>query len=138
MASKDAKKTSKKPGPAPKFSSPEELEAKINEFFQLCEKEGKFPSEAAMCVYLDISRDTLERYMREERDIDKGFAEPIKKARTRREALLVDEIYAATGKDVTGKIFLSKQPSNGGLSDRHDINANQDIKINVKLSFDGK
>jgi len=138
MASKSVNKKRKKPGPDPKFSDPEALEAKINEFFQQCEEKGLFPSEAAMCVYLDISRDTLERYMREERDIDEGLAEAIKKARTKREAILVDEIYKASGKEVTGKIFLSKQPSNGGLSDRHDINANQDIKINVKLDLTGK
>ena len=74
--------------------------------------------------------------MREERDIDKGLAEPIKKARTRREAILVDEIYRAEGKP-TGKIFLSKQPSNGGLQDKYEADFS-DLSINVKLSFDGK
>lgn len=99
------------------YETVEALQEKIDQYFDKCEKDSTFPDRANMLLFLGISEDTIERY---ERDGDKypGYAEPIKNAKLRREGMLARGIFGGDSKEVTGMIFLSKQPSNGGYTDR--------------------
>ncbi len=116
-----------------------DLKTRIDEYFTECEKTGTFPDEAGMRVFLGISKDTVERYLSNEDGKYGGFAAVIKNARDKRESMLVRDIYQSGAKEATGKIFLSKQPTNGGLSDRQDNSGDGQINVHVAFgNIDGK
>jgi hypothetical protein len=108
------------------------LQAKIDEYFDKCKEDNVYPDEAGMIIYLGICRDTLENYLSNENGKYPGFSTPIKNARLRRESMTVRDIYKSDSKEATGKIFIAKQPSNGGLIDR-PVNDNSGLTIKVDL-----
>lgn len=109
----------------------------IDEFIDLCEGNGSHPSNYALCQYLNISIDTLERYTREP-DKYKGYAEPLKKLSAYREDRLLRLLEKNPGK-ATPYIFLLKQPSNGGYQDVQKADNSGGLEVNIRLvGEDGK
>jgi hypothetical protein len=96
-----------------KFSSPIELEEKINQYFKECKEEGRRPFITELAVYLDTSRQTLCNY--EERD---EYFDAIKRAKERCEMEL--ERNLIEGKvNPTGSIFNLK--NNYGWKDKTEV-----------------
>jgi len=81
-----------------KFSTPEELETKVNEYFNTAPK----PTLSGLAVFLDVERETLYNY--KERD---GFFDTIKKAQDRMAAIF-EERAVYSDKQVAGVIFVMK------------------------------
>lgn len=92
------------------FKSPEELETKIQAYFDMCEEKNKPLTYAGLAFGLGIDRQTLYNYA--ERD---KFFDSIKKARDRVTAYIEEW---AMEKGNAGTIFLMK---NYGYTDRQEV-----------------
>ena len=112
------------------FKTVGELEGKISAYFAQCAETGAYPDEAGMILYLGLEREDYEKYLGG--DSGKGYAACFKKARLRRESIIVRDLYASE-KATTGKIFLARQTNNGGLSDKPSP-PQQTMTIDVKLN----
>lgn len=97
------------------FKSVKEFENRISGYFEDCRSAGAYPDEAGLILHLGLERETYERFMNGVEG--KGYASCLRKAKLRRESIIVRDIYG-TDKASTGKIFLARQESNGGLSDK--------------------
>ncbi len=97
------------------FKTVKEFENRVATYFEQCQRDGIYPDEAGLILFLDLERDAYERYASGAEG--KGYAACLHKARLRRESILVRDIYG-TDKAATGKIFLARQESNGGLTDK--------------------
>jgi hypothetical protein len=81
-----------------KFKSVEELEKKIQDYFDKRAEERKPLTVSSLAVFLDTSRETLIDY--QEKD---GFSDTIKKAKAAIESYAEDQLFG--GKNVAGVIF---------------------------------
>jgi hypothetical protein len=97
------------------FRTVKEFENKVSAYFKECCASNTYPDEAGLILTLGLERDGYERYMSGAEG--KGYAACLRKAKLRRESIIVRDIYG-TDKASTGKIFLARQESNGGLSDK--------------------
>jgi len=97
-----------------KFKSVEELQRKIDEYFDYCDKNGKPYTVTGLAVFLDTSRDILIAY--EERD---EFSNAIKKAKQRIEAYAEEQLF--TNRNTAGIIF--NMVNNFGWKNRQDVSA---------------
>ena len=114
----------------PKFATPEELDKACICFLAECEEKNKFPDEASLLRFLDISQDTKERYISNEDNSFSGFAEVLKKQELIRESALV-QLIVQNQKD-TGLMFLLKQQKNGGYSDKQQADSKQTVEIQIQ------
>jgi hypothetical protein len=112
------------------FKTIKEFEDRIDRYFAECGAAGAYPDEAGMILYLGLEREAYDRYLGGEEG--KGWAGCLKKARLRRESIIVRDLYASE-KATTGKIFLARQVNNGGLSDK-PREESQTMTIDVKIS----
>ncbi len=112
------------------FKTVMEFENAIADYFSACGQAGTYPDEAGMILALGLEREAYDRYLSGEEG--KGFAASLKKARLRRESIIVRDLYASE-KATTGKIFLARQANNGGLSDKPGQEA-QTMTIDVKIN----
>lgn len=119
-------------GRPPKYETPEELDTKCQEYIALCKSQAKFPDEAGMLLYCDISWDTKNRYENNEDNKYPGFAEVLKKYATIRESELVQELMR-NPKGAGAYAFLLKQVKNGGYTDKQQIESNGKQSIEVTL-----
>lgn len=85
-------------GRPPKFKSVEELQTKIDNYFDHCDKKNKPYTITGMAVFLDTSRETLLAYRGKPK-----FSDTIKSAKRRVEAYAEEQLYK--GKNVAGVIF---------------------------------
>lgn len=108
---------------------PEELEGYCAAYFEKCEAEGKNPTKPGLAVYLGISVDTYDRWMKNEDSRHTKHAAVLKKA----EAMMSDLLQQR--KD-TMALFLLKQPCYGGYTDKQADDGNQVLR--VKVTFGGK
>lgn len=113
----------KHPGGRPlKFQSVEELEKKIQEYFDKCQKENDIPTIADLAVFLDTSRRTLVNYeCREE------FFHTIKKAKDK--VLSIQEKMALQGK-LQPTVWIFSAKNNFGYADKVEVK-NQSINHNL-------
>ena len=112
------------------FKTVGELENKISAYFSDCSMTGAYPDEAGMILHLGLEREEYDRFL--SGDNGKSYAACLKKARLRRESIIVRDLYASE-KATTGKIFLARQANNGGLTDK-PTQAQQTMMIDVKLN----
>ena len=112
------------------FRSIKDFESKISAYFSDCEETGAYPDEAGMILYLGLEREDYDRYITG--GDGKGYAAALKKARLRRESIIVRDLYASE-KATTGKIFLARQINNGGLTDK-PREETQTMTIDVKIN----
>ena len=90
---------------------------KIDAYFLKCEREEIYPDEAGLILHLGIPREVYEKYRDNEDGAFAGFSRVLESARLKRESIIVRGIYSAASSP-SGKIFLARQPANGGLSDK--------------------
>lgn len=101
------------PGGRPrKISEKEELQNKINNYFEECEKNKEPYTITGLCMALDICRDTLCEYAKKDE-----FSDTIKKAKLKVENYL--EKHLITDSSTTGIIFNLK--NNFDWSDKQQI-----------------
>jgi hypothetical protein len=109
-----------------KFETPEELDKKIDAYFELCKKNNEKPMITGLAVYLDTSRETLREY--KERP---EFVYSIKKALDRCE-MAVEKNLLEGKVNPTGSIFVLK--NNYGWRDKTE----QEMTVNLpKPLLDG-
>jgi len=117
----------------------ESLKTKVDEYFNSCyitekDKEGietkiniKPLTVLSMCLYLDISRETLSRYMDNE-----DFSDTLKKAKMKIESYAED--YLFTSKNPAGVIFNLK--NNFNWKDKQEIETTNKTIIVEKPEFE--
>jgi hypothetical protein len=112
-----------------KYKSPEDLERKIEKFF---DADMLFHSRPAMLEFLDIGVDTyLDMQNGTGLYKDKGFSKIVKKAENRRQLELVNLGLSDKEKSVFS-MFLLKQDQNGGYRDRpKDDSDNKPVSITI-------
>lgn len=116
------------------FKTIKEFESRISTYFSECQASGAYPDEAGMLLFLGLEREAYERYLRGAEG--KGYATCLRKARLKRESIIVRDIYGSD-KASTGKIFLARQLSNGGLSEKPKEETQKmtiDVRINGETS----
>lgn len=112
-----------------KYKTPEELEEKINAYFDECDNNCTLYSEAGLALHLGVTDVTLNRWRTGE--VCKDLKETVEMAFLRiKEQILTDPRYSEKGM-VPYRIFLLKQEKFGGYQDR--MEAKTDLSVNVKF-----
>lgn len=110
-----------------KFSSVEELQEKIDEYFRDMDHQKRPYTIGGLAVYLDCDRKTINNY--EDRE---EFFPTIKRAKTKIESNI--EEGALTGKyNPTSSIFNLK--NNFGWTDKHEIESTNDTTMNINFNI---
>lgn len=94
-----------------------DFEGKIDAYFDKCRAQEIYPDEAGLILHLGITKELYDEYKENADDKYSEYARCIDNARLRRESIIVRDIYASSSA-ATGKIFLARQPGNGGLTDK--------------------
>jgi len=119
--------TEKNKGGRPlKFESPEELEAKIEQYFNSIEKDD-IPTVAGLAVFLDVDWKTVNNYEGREE-----FFPTIKRAKTR--ILAEQEKLAIKGK-LSAPVWIFSAKNNFGYTDKQEID--QNLKGEMNIVIDG-
>lgn len=109
-----------KKGRPKKYKEADEMNEKIEKYFERCNKTGEPYTITGLCIALDICRDTLCEYIKREE-----FADTIKKAKLKVENYL--ERHLITDNSTTGIIFNLK--NNFGWKDKQE-------NINIDTSYE--
>jgi hypothetical protein len=112
-----------------KYKTVEELQNRIDKYFIDKDIEGKPYTIAGLAYYLELHRDTLYEYEKEN-DKRPGYSDAIKKARDRILLSLEENMLDPMRKNTAGPIFLAK---NYGYSD-HDKQTTGPISVKVEFS----
>lgn len=116
----------KKTGPK-KMYTPEELQAKVDEFFDKCEKNGDPPLLPQMLLYLGIrSRSTVDSWCKS----DPAYQEVFDYAKLHREGYLLGRMVS-DNKLAQGCLNALKQAENGGYVDRPVDSGENKVTINL-------
>lgn len=107
------------------FNSVEELESKINNYFEYCNKENKPYTMSGLAYYLDVDRKTIVNYTK-----DEEYFPTIKKARDRVQMQL-EENALMNISNSTFTIFNLK--NNFDWKDRIETNTENFEQINESL-----
>jgi hypothetical protein len=114
------------------FKTVKDFENRVAGYFEECRAAGTYPDEAGLILHLGLEREAYEGYQSGAEG--KGYAACLRKAKLRRESIIVRDIYG-TDKASTGKIFLARQESNGGLSDKpRDETGGKKAAIEVRIN----
>lgn len=137
MATKKKKRNVGKPM---KFNSPEELEVKIEEYFNWAIEKDRHITVSGLAWFLDIDRCTLLRYedmvnnddayKSIDNSIKEKYCNTIKRAKRRIEAECEEGLYNKNS--VTGTIFALK--NNYGYVDKQEIENSGSTTQKVELS----
>ncbi len=109
-----------KKGRPKKYNDVETMEEKISKYFKECELKQEPYTITGLCLALNICRDTLSEYMKNEE-----FSDTIKKAKLKVENYL--EKHLITDSSTTGIIFNLK--NNFGWKDKQE-------NINIDTSYE--
>lgn len=122
-----------------KFQSLEELADKINEYFNYCDskKEEVVTNKgikiiekpytiSGLCVFLDITRETLIEYSKIEE-----FSNTIKKAKLKIESYAENKLFSKDCNPI-GIIFNLKNNFKENWKDKQEVEQNINANINVK------
>ena len=107
------------------FNSVEELEEKINKYFEYCNKENKPYTMSGLAYYLDVDRKTIVNYTK-----DEDYFPTIKKARDRVQMQL-EENALLNKSNPTFTIFNLK--NNFDWKDKIETNTENFEQINKSL-----
>lgn len=89
-------------GRPPAFDSLEDFIIGVEEYFDICKKEKKFPTKGGLAIYFGVTRETLHEY---ENNKGKDYSDTIKKAYLRIEESWIQSL----GRQYpTGSIFYLK------------------------------
>lgn len=102
----------RKGGRPKKYTEVEIMQQKINNYFEECNKDNEPYTVTGLCLALDICRDTLAEYAKNEE-----FSDTIKKAKLKVENYL--EKHLITDSSTTGIIFNLK--NNFGWKDKQEL-----------------
>ena len=108
---------------------PEELEGYCDAYFQKCKETDEQPTKPGLAVYIGISVDTYNRWVKNEDGRHSKHAAVLKKS----EAIMSDLLQQR--KDSMA-LFLLKQPCYGGYSDQQQVQATG--TLHFKVTFGGK
>lgn len=122
-----------------KFSTPEELEEYINNFWNWCEEKGKRPTVTRLAVYLDTNRQTLINYQNADnlddrfvgcsKEEKRRYVDAIKRAKAIIESEYEDALFNRG--ETVGAIFTLK--NNYDWKDKQEIvNTNNNIEITLE------
>ena len=96
------------------YSSPEELKAVVDEYFEKTEANGEFPDYAGMKIYIGLKDErTIKSYC----EADPAYADIFETAKLKRESFLV-RIMTKDNKRAQGCLNALKQEANGGYTDK--------------------
>lgn len=109
-----------KAGRPKKYTEAELMKQKIDEYFKKCDNEREPYTVTGLCLALDITRETLNQYLKNEQ-----FSDTIKKAKLKVENYL--EKHLITDSSTTGIIFNLK--NNFGWKDKQE-------NINVEINYE--
>ena len=113
-------------GGRPQYNDFTVFQARVNEYFQLCDQQGVFPDEKGMYVFLRIFEEDMDRlYARENGD---KYRDVTKLARYRRESWLSRNMVA-DNKMASGCMNALKQEMNGGYTDRPKADRGKSVRI---------
>lgn len=112
-----------------KFKDAKALQAKCDEYFKKCDKDGSLYGEAGLALYLGVTLSALRSWYEGERCQD--LQETIQMAYLRIQSQLESGWQYQEKGMVTKAIFMMKQPRFGGYQDK--VEAKQDISVNVKM-----
>lgn len=117
--------------PPRKIKDAIELENKVNEFINLCDK-GVIdkPTDYRLMEFLNVSHDTIENWNNDKEKYI-GYSVVLKKLERYREHYWLTR--ADDPKQSTFAIFNLKQKKNGGYTDKQEIE-HKDLKIDVKIN----
>lgn len=115
-------------GRPPKFKTKEEMQEKIDKYFEECKKERRPITFTGLAYSIGLSRQGLLEYKAKDE-----FSDTIKKARDFVEMTLEERLIGTSG-IATGIIFNLK--NNYDWKDKQDIAANVNTEIKVTLSDD--
>lgn len=101
-----------KGGRPKKYTEVEIMQQKINKYFEECNKNNEPYTITGLCIALDITRETLREYLKNEQ-----FSDTIKKAKLKVENYL--EKHLITDNSTTGIIFNLK--NNFGWTDKQQL-----------------
>ncbi len=107
-----------------KYTKSEIMQKKINNYFKECDKNNEPYTITGLCLVLDICRDTLLEYTKNEE-----FSDTIKKAKLKVENYL--EKHLITDNSTTGIIFNLK--NNFGWKDKQEL----EHSGNINNPFEG-
>lgn len=128
-----ARENGKKGGRPPKYKTAEELENKIDEYFDSHNSKENIPKWPGMLNYLRVSDDTLLNYRTKETYIKNGYAEVIKRAERRFSEKLMQ--LAVDNPNLQSLcIFLLKQPHNGGYTDKQVTETSGKHQIDIVVN----
>lgn len=114
----------KKCGRPKKYTEVEIMQQKIDKYFEKCTKDNEPYTITGLCLALDITRETLSQYLKEEQ-----FSDTIKKAKLKVENYL--EKHLITDSSTTGIIFNLK--NNFGWTDKQQL----EHSGNINNPFEG-
>lgn len=110
--------------------TPEEMEKKIDEYFNTPQEFHSYPG---MLLYLNITEDTELKYRLSKESKDKAYSEILKKAAARRQEELSRIGLSDRNKSVFA-MFLLKQATNGGLRDKPKDDDDGPKEINITIN----
>lgn len=109
-----------KAGRPKKYTEVEIMQQKIEMYFEECEKKNEPYTVTGLCLALDITRETLREYVKDEQ-----FSDTIKKAKLKVENYL--EKHLITDSSTTGIIFNLK--NNFGWTDKQE-------NLNIETNYE--
>lgn len=111
-----------------KFATPEDMQTKADEYFDLCKATGKPLTVTGLALALDTSRETLCDYQARDE-----FSDTVKRLKLRVEQYAEERLYSGPA---TGPIFALK---NFGWKDSQDMNlggqAGNPVEANLTVTF---
>ena len=115
-----------KVGRPKKYNEAEEMQKKIDEYFEKCDKDREPYTITGLCITLDMSRQDLSNYSKEEK-----FFDTIKKAKMKVENYLEKRLI--NDNSTTGIIFNLK--NNFGWKDKQEVEVAQEkpFEVNIKV-----
>lgn len=127
-----ARENGKLGGRPPKYTV-DELNAKIDEYFELHQTKDNIPKWPDMLNYLSISDDTLLNYRTKDEYVKAGYSDAVKRAERRFSETLI-QLAVDNPNLQTLCIFLLKQPHNGGYTDKQQVESTgkQSVEVVIK------
>jgi hypothetical protein len=111
-------------GRPPKFETPEELETKIEEFFEYCIEEKEIPDVEGLAVFLDTTRKTLFEYEKKP-----DFSNTVKRAK---EKIFHKKKQLAFQGKMNATVFIFDAKNNHEYTDKQELDhTSGGEKINI-------
>ena len=114
-------------GRPPLYTTVEDVEERIDKYWDACEEVKEFPTITGLAMALDMTTQTLRMYEKEDE-----FSSTIKKAKQKVEMAWEQRLLQPG----SGPIFWLK--NNAGWKDKQEIEQSGDLNINIQRFTDEK